>query len=567
MKILSLILSACFLSFNSTSQNQLFVPSIINSTNINLTLQESTNNFYPNITTNTIGANGNLLGPTLILLKDSTYHFSVNNQLTDTTTIHWHGLHVSPENDGGPHTYIVPNTTWNPEFQILDKAGTFWYHPHLHMKTDKHVSLGLAGLILVRDQEEAALGLPLTYGIDEFPLILQTKGFDGNGQILVHTEVDSVVMVNGTIDANVDFPAQVVRLRVLNGSSQRVMEFGFSDNRTFQLIGTDGGLLNSPVALNRYRIAPGQRADILVDFTNDFGQNLQIMSYGSELPNAIYGSSQPGMAPFMSIPDYDLNPLNGNDYELLNINIIAQTSNPVTTIPSTLANYSPLQESSANTSRSLTFTSESGGPNIVGPFLINNQSMDINVINYTIPLGNTEIWTLTNQTPIAHPFHIHDVQFFILDINGNPPPAELQGLNDVVLVPAGQGTVRFIARFDDFANENVPYMYHCHMLTHEDAGMMGQFIVSDLSSLEEDNQSLIKIFPNPSNTGQFNISLNNGDLANQYEIYDLSGKLIKIEKINDLNKFEINLDKNIKGIFSIHIQSNNKTIIKKIILI
>jgi hypothetical protein len=105
------------------------------------------------------------------------------------------------------------------------------------------------------------------------------------------------------------------------------------------------------------------------------------------------------------------------------------------------------------------------------------------------------------------------------------------------------------------------------MLTHEDGGMMGQFIVSDLSSLEEDNQSLIKIFPNPSNTGQFNISLNNGDLANQYEIYDLSGKLIKIEKINDLNKFEINLDKNIKGIFSIHIQSNNKTIIKKIILI
>jgi bilirubin oxidase len=116
-------------------------------------------------------------------------------------------------------------------------------------------------------------------------------------------------------------------------------------------------------------------------------------------------------------------------------------------------------------------------------------------------LNNTEIWTLQNNTPIAHPFHIHNVPFYILDINGSPPPPELTGRKDVVLVPGGQGKVRFITKFEDFANPDVPYMYHCHMLTHEDGGMMGQFIVYDpLSDLIETTESEIRIFPNPSNS-------------------------------------------------------------------
>ena len=520
------------LSFIGLSQNPLSIPPVLTGPNITLTLQEGTTNFYTGITTNTMGANGALLGPTLILQRDSSISIVVDNQLTDTTTIHWHGMHVAPENDGGPHSIIPPNTTWNPQFTVMDKAGINWYHPHLHMKTDEHVSKGIAGLIIVQDTEEQGLNLPTTYGVDDFPLVLQTKGFDSGGQIEVHTELDTSVMVNGTVDATVDFPAQVVRLRVLNGSSQRVMEIGFSDNRSFELIGTDGGLLSAPVSITRYRMAPGQRADILVDLSGSLGQNFQLMSFASELPNAIYGATQPGMGPgaTASLVGYTSNPLNGNDYSFLDITVVAQTSSPILTIPTSLANFSPLQEGSEDITRNLTFTSAGGMGDLTGPFLINGTSFDMNVINYTVPLDNIEIWSLTNQTPIAHPFHIHDVQFFILDINGNPPPPELQGYNDVVLVPAGMGNVRFIAQFNDFTNDSIPYMFHCHMLTHEDMGMMGQFLVRDqVQSIDEQqDNSAFSIYPNPSSNGMFSIdSQNETGFIESYQIIGMDGKIIQ----------------------------------------
>jgi len=340
-------------------QNTLMIPTAIQSSNIYLVLDEGITSFYPGVITNTMGANGALLGPTLIMNQGSNVNITVENKLSDTTTIHWHGMHVAPENDGGPHSIILPNTTWNPQFTVLDKAGLNWYHPHLHMSTDEHVSKGIAGLIIVRDAEETGLNIPVTYGVDEFPLILQTKGFDASGEILIHTDLDTSVMVNGTVNAVVDIPAQVVRFRVLNASSQRVMELGFSDNRTFSLIGTDGGLLNAPVNLTRYRIATGQRADILIDLSSSLGQNFQLMSFASELPNGIYGATQPGMGPGStgSLPDYTSNALNGSNYELLDINVVAQTGTPVLSIPSALATFTPFNESSATTTRNLTFSS------------------------------------------------------------------------------------------------------------------------------------------------------------------------------------------------------------------
>ncbi len=531
----------CSLGTIAFSQNQMVVPPSITSNTISLTLDEGTTNFYPGITTNTMGANGALLGPTLIMNQGDNMNITVDNQLSDTTTIHWHGMHVAPENDGGPHSIILPNTTWNPQFTVLDKAGLNWYHPHLHMKTGEHVSKGIAGLIIVRDTEEAGLNLPLSYGVDEFPIILQTKGFGASGQeILFHTDLDTAVMVNGTVDATTDFPAQVVRLRVLNGSSQRVMELGFSDNRTFSLIGTDGGLFSAPVSLTRYRIAPGQRADILVDLTTSLGQNFQLMSFASELPNAIYGASQPGMGPGAtnSLPDYPNNPLNGSNYSLLDINVVNQTASPILSIPASLATYSPLLEANATVNRSLTFTSGGGMGNLNGPFLINGAEFDMNTINYTVQLGDTEIWSLTNQTPIAHPFHIHDVQFFILDINGTPPPPELQGFNDVVLVPGGMGNVRFIAQFNTHSNDLVPYMYHCHMLPHEDMGMMGQFIVTDPSAGVDDLQSTTwSVYPNPSN-GSFKIDF---DEQVALTVADASGKIVRSIDVQKPTTVELDL--------------------------
>ncbi|MDX2361309.1 MAG: multicopper oxidase domain-containing protein [Crocinitomicaceae bacterium] len=549
------------------AQNPLAIPPSLSGTNFNLTLQEGTTDFYLGVTTNTMGANGSLLGPTLILQKDDFISISVDNQLQDTTTIHWHGMHVAPENDGGPHSIIPPNSIWNPQFTVMDQAGINWYHPHLHMQTNKHVSKGIAGLIIVKDADEAALTLPRDYGVDDFPIVIQTKGFDSNGQIEWMSELDTSLMVNGTIDPYLDAPAQVVRLRILNGSSQRVYKLGFTNDMAFELIGTDGGLLEAPVNLTRYQMAPGQRADILVDLSSLQGQSLQLLSYSSEIGNAIYGSSQPGIMPqhTNNLVGYTSNPLNGTNFVILDLNIGAPTAAPVTTIPSTLITQNILAEGTEDITRSLTFSTQQ---NIVGPFLINGSTFDMGTINETIPLGNREIWSLTNQTPIAHPFHIHDVQFRILDINGNPPPPELQGLNDVVLVPGGMGNIRFITEFLDFANDTIPYMYHCHMLTHEDQGMMGQFIVTDPNNDLSENNGLerkILVYPNPS-AGDFHVDISNlGDEVTEISIISSAGIKIKtVESPSHITEFNVNLD---TGIYFINIQlSNGQILTKKVVI-
>ena len=161
------------------AQVPLPIPDTLSGSSINLTVQEGTWEFHAGEMVNTYGYNGDLLGPTLLLEQGGTVTLNVTNALPDLTTTHWHGLHVSAENDGGPHSLIYPNTTWSPSFTVLDRASTFWYHPHGHGLTDYQVSKGAAGMIIVRDAQEAALDLPRTYGVDDIPLILQTKAIVG----------------------------------------------------------------------------------------------------------------------------------------------------------------------------------------------------------------------------------------------------------------------------------------------------------------------------------------------------------------------------------------------------
>ncbi|MCF6241008.1 MAG: multicopper oxidase domain-containing protein [Bacteroidales bacterium] len=564
MKKNYLLILSIFLFQTVYTQNALLIPDTINDTNINLALDYGTYEFFTGKVTNTMGANGNILGPTLILQQGDSINISVANQLSDTTTIHWHGMHVSAENDGGPHTVIPPATVWKPAFTVRDKAALYWYHPHLHEKTDLHVSKGIAGLIIVRDNEEAQLDLPRTYGVDDIPLVIQTKAFDADYQILAHSNSDSVVMVNATINPYVDLPAQVVRLRILNGSSQRVFNLGLSNNETFLQIASDGGLFSGPFETNRLQIAPGERAEILLNLNSRENDTVYLMSYASELPNGIYGATYPGTNTGMVLNAYNPNPMNGADFNILQINVKVSTTNPVTSIPTSLVSVNPIDESLANTTRTLTFSPETMGlDQLNGKFLINDASFDMDVINYTIPFENIEIWELTNRSAIAHPFHIHDVQFYILSRNGNVPPVNEQGRKDVVLVKA-QETVRFITKFETFADDKVPYMYHCHMLPHEDAGMMGQFVVSSNPLSVESynlNKPEVKIITTQ-NKGEIKIIAE--EKISDIRIYNLQGKSVFPNIEYDINTA---LVKNLSpGISIVMLSINNQLVAKKVII-
>ena len=577
-----------FLIFGITnfvySQNQLLIPDTLGGTNFNLNLQYGNFEFYPGVQTSTMGANGNILGPTLIFNKGDFVDIKVTNELTDTTTIHWHGMHVSAINDGGPHTTIAPSETWNPKFTVMDKAATYWYHPHLHKKTNLHVSKGIAGFIIVRDNEEAALELPRKYGVDDFPLVIQTKTFDVNKEIVVPSNADSVVMVNATINAELEVPAQVIRFRLLNGSSQRVFNVGLSNNKTFYQIASDGGLVSSPVALTRLQLAPGERAEILVDFSNSsLGDIIYLMSYASEFSNGIYGATNPGMNTMQTLNNYRPNPINGTNFNLMQFKVVSETSSPVKTIPSDLVDVTPLLESNSDITRNVTLNPVQMGPNVLnGEFLINNVSFDMNIINYTIPLDNTEIWSITNRTPIAHPFHIHDVQFYILDRNGVAVAPSEQGRKDVVLIKA-QETVRFITKFEDFADDPVPYMYHCHMLTHEDGGMMGQFSVVSTTDVNDElalpeKFELSQNYPNPFNPStviKYSIPMVGTSRSTSQnvslKIYDILGKEVStlVNKSQVAGNYQVtfNASQLPSGIYIYQLSSSTNIITKKMELL
>jgi len=256
---------------------------------------------------------------------------------------------------------------------------------------------------------------------------------------------------------------------------------------------------------------------------------------------------------------YSANVINGTNNVFLQLNVGAPTSNPITTIPTTLVTNTPYSLANSNASKTLTFSSTN---NIVGPFLINGNSFDMDVINYSIPKDNIETWTLSNQSPIAHPFHIHDVQFYITDMNGNLPPANMQGRKDVVLVMPMQ-TVTFITKFETFCDEMMPYMFHCHMLPHEDDGMMGQFVVMcPTNDVEENNQDEISLYPNPSN-GILKIDSKN-NIIRGVEIIDQIGKIILVQ--SEIIDQSIDVSNLPKGIYLLKLELNSSTHTKKFII-
>ena len=572
--IKELIVVAILTTTSSFSQNPLFIPDTLSGTNFSLTVQTGTKQFFGTNNTPTYGYNGNFLGPTLLIKKGDSITLNVTNNLTQKTTVHWHGFHVAPKNDGGPHQVINPGATWRPSFKMRNEAATFWYHPHGDGKTEIQISKGLAGMIIVRDNIEATYTLPRRYKIDDFPLIVQSKAFDVLYQFATATHEDSINMVNGTIKPFLQTPKQVVRLRLLNASGDRTYNFGLSNNANFYIIGSDGGLLSQPYLTNRVRLSTGERAEILVDFSSyTIGTQLYLKSYSSELPKGIIGSDSVGTANIVIAEGYYSNWLNGADFNVLRFDIIASTANPVTTIPVSFAPKIPISQATINATRNIHFSPDtitSGQQGKVdGPFFMNNKPFHMDSINIISYLNNVEIWKLSNSTMIAHPFHIHDIEFFVLDINGIPPPPQYQGLKDVILVQP-KDTVRFITKFTTFTDANVPYMYHCHLLHHEDEGMMGSFLVLDpnaigIKEVKEESNS-VKVYPNPAKDF-LTIDLSEIiDKESSIKIYNSLGQIIFEEKKAESEKIAITTSFLGKGIYFIQIKEKNKVCSKKVII-
>lgn len=459
--------------------NPLIIPEVITGTTFDLNLHVTNKQFLSGAATNTYAYNNMLFwGPTLIMNKGDWVQMNVTNNLADTTTTHWHGFHIPAIMDGGPHQTIPAGSTWRPSFKVDNNAGTYWYHPHLHEFTQTQLTYGAGGMIIIRDPEEAALNLPRTYGVDDIPLALTSRRFSSNQFVGVGSEYGDSMVVNGVLNPQVSLPKQYVRLRVLNAEMERSYNLGITTStgtdRTFYVISTDGGLVSAPIAVTRVALAVGERAEILVDLTGDtVGTSFDLKAYNSGQANDFPGGEPASSGQFGSA-------LNNTTFNLLHVNVAAATANPVTTRPTTLKTQTFWTDADVTNSRTVTITG--GFPNSATPlFSFDNTSFSPNVFNQNLNLNAVEKWTITNSSGFSHSFHIHDIQFNLTSrTGGNNSGLKTyeQGWKDTLYVGQNQ-SVSFIAKFDGFASNTNPFMYHCHFSSHEDAGLMGQFLVKN----------------------------------------------------------------------------------------
>ena len=354
-------------------------------------------------------------------------------------------------------------------------------------------------MIYVRDKATEALDLPNDYGIDDVPLIVQDRAFASDGSFVYSTRRHDVMMgmtgdtmlVNGVIEPVFEAKTDRLRLRLLNGSNARFYRFGFDDGRNFHQIGTDGGLLAAPLRVDNVVLAPGERAQLVVDVSDGrpvslFADGLQIMGMEG-MGRGMMGAgrmrdSDTSMGNWMMGDRERRGGMRGGGmmgerrrFTVLDMRPAERRSQAIA-MPPRLVSLPQIDPSvSVRTRR---FVLDMGmGMMRGGGFTINGRSMDMRRIDETVRVDTTEIWQVENTSMMAHPFHVHDVQFRIIDRNGGSPAAAERGFKDTVVVRPGE-VVRLLLRFEDYADPDLPYMYHCHILEHEDAGMMGQFVVT-----------------------------------------------------------------------------------------
>ena len=442
--------------------------------------------------------NGAQLPPVIRAKRGDEMFLTLVNELANISTIHWHGFKVPGPEDGGPTEPVSPNSTRTYNFTLDQPAASLWFHPHPHGQTAEQVYRGLAGVFLLTDDIDEQLRLENRVPADEhdIPILVQDRLFDAENsgeRLLVYSDdhmsgfgmMGGTTLVNGVELPKLNVETRQYTLRLYNASNSRTYDFALSDGRSFYIVGSDGGWLPQPAQADHVILSAGERAAIVVNFATDQpGDRVMLIS------RPFMGGPAMGMSQFDSSDQHgEMGGMGGGHHggmngsgepkypgegtDIMRFDISVAAADDVELydrLPDNAEILTRLTEQDATGERSFVM-SWSHTP---GVFLINGKQYAEDRVDEIVEANATEIWEITNVSPVPHPFHAHAIQWQVLDRNGNVPEGAELGWKDTVLVSPGE-TVRIIGRFEPV---NVgKYVYHCHILEHEDAGMMGLFEV------------------------------------------------------------------------------------------
>ena len=401
------------------------------------------------VTSDVYAYNGRVPGPTLELIEGDRVTVRFRNELPEPTTVHWHGLSLPVDSDGSPLDPVQPGEEKQYSFTVsAGTAGTYWYHPHPHEETTSQITKGLYGAVVIRAPDD-----PLPDSFTERLLVLSDNriladgSFDLTEPTTVKGQMDhqngregDLLFVNGEITPTLEIRSgEIQRWRIVNSAASRVYRLAI-EGHTFLHVGSDGGLFEHAVEVDELLIANAERVEVLVRGTGAPGSTavLRTLPYDRYMPQT--------------------RPENWNEPRDL-LTLQYSDAPPVTAepVPETLRPIPHLDPTDASATREI----------VMAQNMINNRQFDMERVDVSARLGATEIWEVHNVVGMDHPFHLHGFQFQILDRNGVPEP--FRHWKDTVNVPKKE-TVRFIVRFSDHPGK---WMLHCHILDHEDQGMMG----------------------------------------------------------------------------------------------
>lgn len=449
------------------------------------------------------------INPTIRLKKGENFSPNLVNKIQQETIIHWHGLHLDWKNDGHPVYAADSGKNYEYNFKVPNRAGTYWYHPHPMGLTAQQVYGGLAGFFIVDDDEEESLSrsLNLELGTTDIPIVLQDRRFNQESQLVYnpnHMEqfmgfLGDTILANLTPNPYLDVDTRVYRFRILNGSNARIYRLAFvKDNKKFpfQLIGTDGGLLERSFKMSEVFVGPGERIDILVDLTEVslgdtiFLKNLGFVSTGM-MGNMGRGMNGGGMMGGMMGGGMMGDVANGSslddgeEFFVLKL-VVKNKVGYDAQIPEEPSKIERLDISNAKSRRITLSGSMMGGMGMMG-WLINGYSYDLYSYPIQVNRDSSEVWEISNvgmgHMGMPHPMHIHGFSFQVLGRLGSPTQigryaiddngrlATDSGWKDTVLVWPGEKVAIALDFSHKYPDEQI-YLFHCHNLEHHDGGMM-----------------------------------------------------------------------------------------------